>query len=199
MRTFVATKNTGKLQEMQAIFAGSVLELETYPDYVDVEEGTESYIENAAMKAQTLFRQLKSADIINAAVLADDSGLEVDALGGSPGVLSARYAGENASWKERRKKLLGELANIPSDKRGANFISAMVLVLPDESEITSTGILLGHIAVEERGQGGFGYDPVFVPKGEMRTFSEFSFEEKNAVRHRRRAAEALLAGLVSKE
>jgi len=101
LKTFVATKNLGKLDEMKAIFAGSPLELDTYPLYADVAEGAESYAENAALKARALFKQLQDAGI-RAAVIADDSGIEVAALDGRPGVLSARYGGPDATWPQRR-------------------------------------------------------------------------------------------------
>jgi len=126
-------------------------------------------------------------------VLADDSGLEVDALGGRPGVLSARYAGESATWEQRRAKLLQEMREIPDEARTARFVCVMALMVPDGATWVACGVIEGRIAREERGAGGFGYDPVFVPDGESQSFAEIGEEKKNAMSHRRRAADALLA------
>lgn len=194
MKTFVATKNLGKLAEMREIFAGSALELDTFPTYADVVEGADGYIANARLKAERLREQLTAAGI-PAAVLADDSGLEVAALDGRPGVLSARYGGPDANWPQRRAMLLAEVAASSSPIRAARFVCAMVLLLDDETELDAVGFLDGSVAPIERGAFGFGYDPIFIPQGERRTMAEFSEEEKNAISHRRRAADALLAQL----
>jgi XTP/dITP diphosphohydrolase len=196
VKTFVATKNLGKLAEMRAIFAGSLLELETYPPYADVEEVADEYIANARLKAAALERQLRDAGI-RAAVLADDSGLEVDALDGRPGVLSARYAGASASWAARREALLGELTNVPDDRRAARFVCAMVLLFDDGAELDGVGTIHGSIVRDQRGKSGFGYDPLFVAEGDTRTLAELSEEEKNGVSHRRLAAEALLSRIAA--
>lgn len=193
MKTFVATKNLGKLAEMREIFADSPLHLDTFPTYADVAEGDAGYTDNARLKARRLFEQLQAAGI-RAAVLADDSGLEVSTLGGRPGVLSARYGGTDATWPARRAQLLAEVAAQPGDDRGARFVCAMVL-LEDGREIDTLGTLDGSIARQEQGHFGFGYDPIFIPVGETRTLAEYSDEEKNAISHRRRAADALLAHL----
>ncbi|MDQ2872334.1 MAG: non-canonical purine NTP pyrophosphatase [Candidatus Eremiobacteraeota bacterium] len=192
MKTFVATKNLGKLAELRAIFAGSPLELETYADYADVEEGERSYRENALLKASALRAQLRDARI-TAAVLADDSGLEVDALGGRPGVLSARYAGADASWPERRAMLMHELDG--SRDRGAQFVCAMALILEDGSELNVLETVRGSIPEAPSGAGGFGYDPLFASGTTGTTFAQLSEEEKNHISHRRRAADALLRAL----
>jgi XTP/dITP diphosphohydrolase len=192
MKTYVATKNLGKLEEMRAIFAGSPLELETFPDYCAVPEGESEYIGNALLKARALQQQLQAAGI-RAAVLADDSGLEVAALGGRPGVLSARYAGEDATWEVRRGTLLGELRGVPADQRGARFVSALALVLDNGDEIVADGTVSGFITQEERGERGFGYDPIFLYPPAGLTFAEMSEDRKNRCSHRRRAAEHLLA------
>lgn len=192
MKTFVATKNLGKLAEMREIFADSVLQLDTFPTYADVVEGVVDYTDNARLKARRLFEQLHAAGI-RAAVLADDSGLEVAALGGRPGVLSARYGGTDATWPARRALLRDELDARASGDRAARFVCAMVLLAEDGREIDALGTLDGSIALHERGRFGFGYDPIFVPIGATRTLAEYSDEEKNAISHRRRAADALLA------
>lgn len=194
MKTFVATKNLGKLAEMRAIFKGSALELETYASYVDVPEGADDYTANARLKAQALRAQLIAANQA-AAVLADDSGLEVAALDGRPGVLSARYAGENAMWPVRRQTLLDEVAASRNLDRGARFVCAMVLLMPDGNEIAALGEVRGRILSQLRGDSGFGYDPLFVADNDTRTFAELSDEEKNAKSHRGRAADALLKAL----
>jgi len=194
VRTFVATKNPGKLEEIKAIFTGSPLDLDIYPLYAPPPEGDANYADNAALKARALHRQLQEAGI-DAAVLADDSGLEVDALGGRPGVLSARYAGEDATWPRRRERLLEELANAPSDQRAAKFCCAMALVLPNGEELPGYGEVEGVIGGEERGSFGFGYDPLFFYPPANRTFAEVEEEEKNRVSHRRRAADTLLSAL----
>ncbi len=197
MKTYVATKNRGKLVEMQAIFEGSPLELDTYSDYVDVVEGESSYVDNALLKARALSRQLRDAGI-SAAVLADDSGIEVEAMDNRPGVLSARYAGEDASWPNRLALMLTELRDTPDERRDGRFVCVMALVLPDGEELTGKGIVEGIIARETHGSGGFGYDPIFFYPPRRCTFAELTAPEKNQVSHRRRAAGALLASLQSR-
>ncbi|HEY8321199.1 MAG TPA: non-canonical purine NTP pyrophosphatase [Candidatus Baltobacteraceae bacterium] len=196
MKTFVATKNLGKLAEMREIFAGSALELDTYPLYADVEESADDYVGNARLKATALAAQLREAGIA-AAVLADDSGLEVAALDGRPGIYSARYAGVATSWPDRREALLAELRDVEPDRRGGRFVCSMVLLLPDGRELDGFGTVAGRMVEEVRGRFGFGYDPLFVPDGDTRTFAEFPEAEKNRVSHRRRAADALLAILAN--
>ena len=194
MKTYVATKNAGKLAEMHALFAASPLELLTYPEYAHVVEDANTYVGNALLKARALSLQLPEAGIV-AAVVADDSGLEVDALGGRPGVFSARYGGAAATWPQRRAHLLSELQGIPERERSARFVSAMALILPGGEEITAVGVVSGYIVENQRGGGGFGYDPVFLHPASGATFAELNERQKNAVSHRRAAADALLATL----
>jgi len=194
MQTFVATHNAGKLAELRAIFAGSPLELQSFADYADVEETGESYVANALLKAHSLARQLSDAGIA-ACVLADDSGLEVDALQGRPGIYSARYAGVQASWAQRRALLLREVGATPASERSARFVAALALVRPSGEPITAVGTVDGSITTEERGDGGFGYDPVFYYPPCGCTFAELSAHEKNAISHRRAAADNLCARL----
>jgi XTP/dITP diphosphohydrolase len=191
LKTFVASKNLGKLAEMRAIFSGSPLDLDTYPLYADVVEGDRSYDENAMLKARALHEQLAQAGI-SGAVLADDSGLEVEALGNRPGVLSARYGGLEATWPSRRELLLEELARIPDAPRAARFVCAMALILEDGTTFQSRGEVSGAIAARAHGGFGFGYDPLFVFPPAAKTFAELPDEQKNRVSHRRRAADALL-------
>jgi XTP/dITP diphosphohydrolase len=194
MKTYVATNNAGKLAELEEIFAGSHLQLATHAGYEDVEEGEASYAENALLKARTLRKRLVACGI-DAAVLADDSGIEVDALGGRPGVLSARYAGKETLWPARRAALLRELEAVPELERGARFVAVMALLLPSGEEILAEGLVDGRITFEERGRGGFGYDPIFYYPPSQCTFAEMTPSQKNRLSHRRRAANALLAAL----
>jgi XTP/dITP diphosphohydrolase len=192
VKTYVATKNLGKLEEMKNIFAGTELELDTYPLYFEAPEDEDNYAGNAESKARMLHAQLREA-AVHGAVLADDSGLEVAALGGRPGVLSARYAGKDATWPVRREKLLEELANVPADQRAAKFCCAMMLILESGESFTGYGEVEGVITGEEQGRFGFGYDPIFFYPPANMTFAQLPEEEKDCVSHRRRAAESLLA------
>jgi XTP/dITP diphosphohydrolase len=197
-RVYVATKNDGKMRELREIFAGTSFDLETYGDYADVVEGESSYAENAAVKARALRTQLASVGI-SAAVLGDDSGLEVEALGNRPGVLSARYGGPNATWSERRLGLVGELAATGSSDRSARFVCALHFIDATGGETATLETIAGEIAPEERGEAGFSYDPIFLLPERGVTFAELSAEEKNRISHRARAAAALLAALAEPE
>jgi XTP/dITP diphosphohydrolase len=194
MRTFVATKNAGKLREIRAIFERSPLQLETFADYRDVEETSDSYEGNASLKALALYEQLRAAGI-EAAVLADDSGLEVDALGNRPGIYSARYGGEDIAWPQRRALLLAELAGVAPERRGARFVSALAFVEPHGRVRSARGIVEGQITEREVGEHGFGYDPLFWYPPRSCTFAQLDPVEKNRVSHRQRAADALLESL----
>lgn len=192
LKTYVATKNLGKLAEMKAIFTGTELQLDTYPLYAQAPEEEQNYAGNAESKARMLHMQLREA-VVHGAVLADDSGIEVAALGGRPGVLSARYGGEDATWPARREKLLEEMENVPPDRRAAKFCCAMTLILESGEEFAGYGEVEGTITAEEQGRFGFGYDPVFYYPPANMTFAQIPEDEKDRVSHRRRAAEALLA------
>jgi XTP/dITP diphosphohydrolase len=193
----LATKNAGKVDELRDLFAGTDFAVATYDEYADVEEGETSYEENAALKARTLKKQL-SASKVAAAVLGDDSGLEVSALGGRPGVLSARYAGVDATWSDRRERLLAEIAAAGSPDRTGRFVCALHYIDIDGYEIALRADVTGSVATRERGEGGFGYDPIFVPDGRDITFAEFPASEKNRASHRGRAVAALLETLASR-
>lgn len=192
MTAYVATKNVGKLREMRAIFSYHALELATYAGYADVAETADSYVGNALLKARALCAQLRESGI-DAPVLADDSGLEVFALDGRPGVYSARYAGVQTGWPQRRATLLEEMRGVPAAQRGARFVCAMALILPAHRELTVLETVDGSIVTQERGTGGFGYDPIFFYPPRDCTFAELTEEEKNQLSHRRRAADAVLA------
>lgn len=194
IKTYVATKNLGKLEEMRAIFAGTELELDTYPLYTEAPEPEKNYAGNAESKARSLHKQLRDAGV-RGAVIADDSGIEVAALGGRPGVLSARYGGKDITWPARREKLLEEMANIPADQRAAKFCCAMMLILENGDTYTGYGEVDGIVPGEEQGRFGFGYDPVFYYPAAGKTFAQLDEDEKNRISHRRRAAESLLSAL----
>ncbi|HEY0614624.1 MAG TPA: non-canonical purine NTP pyrophosphatase [Candidatus Elarobacter sp.] len=198
MRVYVATKNAGKLREMEALFADAPVELAVYPAYEPPDEGETSYGDNAALKARALRGQLLAAGI-RAGVLADDSGLEVEALGGRPGVTTAIYGGASASWSDRRARLLGELATIAEPDRGARFVCVLHFIGPDGRELAATATVRGAIPAAERGRAGFSFDPVFFYPPAGRTFAELGEEEKNRVSHRAVAAAGLIAMLATAE
>ncbi len=194
MNICVATKNAGKLDELQAIWADAGYVLRTDPCYDDVVEGDESYEANARLKAQALYRQLYRCNR-PAAVLADDSGLEVDALAGRPGVLSARFGGSSITWQQRRAFLLAKLDGVPLPQRHARFVCTMLLIDLDGTRHVGRGEVSGHIVMREEGSGGFGYDPIFCADGTTATFAQLSAAQKNAISHRRRATQAVIAAM----
>lgn len=180
MKFIIATNNPKKLIELERILkplgidAVSAKEAGVVLD--DVEETGTTFAENAFLKADAAYKKTGMPSV------ADDSGLSVDALNGRPGVYSARYAGENATDKDRYTKLLGEMKDIPEDKRTAHFTSAICCILSDGSKIEVEGRCDGRIAFEPSGDGGFGYDPVFL-YGE-RSYAQLTAEEKDKVSHR---------------
>ncbi len=179
-RIVLATRNAGKLKEIVSLMSGlgiEFLSLQDFPQHPEIIEHGKSFEENALIKATNVFH----ATGISA--LADDSGLEVDALGGRPGVFSARYAGEKATYADNNKKLLSELTGIPVPKRRARFVCVAALVGSDLHHV-ERGICTGIIAESPRGSGGFGYDPLFVPDGYEETFAELSLGVKNTMSHR---------------
>ncbi|GAA1456942.1 RdgB/HAM1 family non-canonical purine NTP pyrophosphatase [Nocardiopsis exhalans] len=186
MKLVLATRNAKKIPEMRAILAeagvdAEVLSLAGFPDAPEVPETEPSFIGNALLKARAV------AAHTGLPTVADDSGLSVDELRGMPGVLSARWAGRFGAGDQDRANLdlvLDQLADTPAERRGAEFVCAAVLVMPDGTEVVAEGVLRGRLVGERRGENGFGYDPVFVPEGESRTTGELSAEEKNAISHR---------------
>jgi XTP/dITP diphosphohydrolase len=170
--------------------ASSVAALHLPAEAPDVEETGATLEDNARIKARAL------ADALGLLAVADDTGLEVDALHGEPGVYSARYAGEHATYGDNVAKMLRELAGVDEARRTARFATVAIARGPDGGEVVVRGEVEGRIAVEARGEGGFGYDPVFVPvEGDGRSFAEMTPEEKHAVSHRGRAFRALAAEL----
>ncbi|WP_249313323.1 XTP/dITP diphosphatase [Congzhengia minquanensis] len=186
-KLLVATGNQGKLKEIREILSDiEVLGLSDAGIECDVEETGTTFAENAYIKAFEISKRT------GLPVLADDSGLEVEALGGRPGVYSARFAGEHATDDENVKKLLAELKDVPKDKRGARFACAMCLIFPGGRKIETFGTSCPGIIVDrKRGENGFGYDPVFFAPEYGKTFSEMTMEEKNKVSHRKAALTAL--------
>ncbi len=197
MRLLIATHNRGKLVEYQELFAGLPLELVTLNDVGipdDVEENGATFAENARLKATTYAR---ASGLLT---IADDSGLEVDALGGEPGVFSKRYAGEGKSDAERNTFLLNKLRDVPQGKRSARFRCAIAIASPDGKLWETDGTCEGEIAFEPRGTHGFGYDPVFQVAERGMRMAELPMEEKNKISHRARAAERarkILAGIIT--
>jgi XTP/dITP diphosphohydrolase len=184
VKVVLASTNKGKLRELRALFPDWEIEplAADYP-----EETGETFYDNARAKAE-FARALAARD---AAVMGEDSGLEVDALGGRPGIHSARFAGADAGDDENVQLLLRELEGVPDDARGARYVSELVLLPSEGDELRGTGTLEGGISTERRGSEGFGYDPVFVPAGHERTVAELGDAWKRENSHRARAAEAL--------
>ena len=195
-KLLVATNNAGKAAEYRALLAGSGWEIVTPRDVgldLQVEETGADYAENATMKA------IAFAKASGLPALADDSGLEVDALGGAPGPLSARFGGEDAGDEQRVALLLERLAGVPPEKRSARFRCFIAVARPDGEPTLFEGRCEGRVADGPRGEGGFGYDPVFLLPERGLTLAELPPEEKNAVSHRGRAARrarAFLEGLL---
>ncbi|PYS62785.1 MAG: non-canonical purine NTP pyrophosphatase, RdgB/HAM1 family [Acidobacteria bacterium] len=183
----IATWNKGKRRELQQLLSDLPFALMSLDDILGLEpvlETGETFLENASLKASGYAIQS------GLLTLADDSGLEVDALGGAPGVHSARYAGDGASDRQRVEKLLGDLRNVDEPDRTARFVSAVATASSNGSILNmSLGRCEGRIAFEPRGSGGFGYDPIFIPAGSEMTFAELPPEIKNQISHRHTALE----------
>ena len=181
----LGTRNAGKLREIETILGNVPWPIRSLHEFKSVDVASEpgdTYAENAILKAQFYARETRLC------ALADDSGLEVEALGGGPGVYSARYAGANASDADRRRLLLSELEQVPAEFRGARFVCVVAIAMPDGTVLNvSEGMCNGRIAFEPRGEGGFGYDPLFVPAGFNETFAELADSIKNQISHRARA------------
>jgi XTP/dITP diphosphohydrolase len=193
VKLVLASANPDKAAEIRSILTGAMgdLDLSPRPDTIaDVDETGVTLLENARLKAAAI------AAATGEAAVADDTGLLVDALDGAPGVWSARFAGEAATYADNVAKLLAELSGVAPGRRTARFETVALVRWPDGREVVATGAVEGVIAAEPRGDGGFGYDPVFVPaEGDGRTFAELTPEEKHALSHRGRAFRALAAAL----
>jgi XTP/dITP diphosphohydrolase len=193
VKLVLATANSDKAAEIRAVLLDAGLAIELVPrpeDVPEVEEDGASLEDNARLKAVAL------CEATGLPAVADDTGLAVDALDGAPGVYSARYAGEDATYADNVNKLLHELTGVAPSARTARFATVALAHFPDGREVAALGEVEGVIAPAARGTGGFGYDPVFVPvEGDGRTFAEMTADEKHRVSHRGRAFRTLADGL----
>lgn len=193
MELIVASRNVGKLKEIRTLLAPLAVVVRSvaeFPDLPEVVEDGLTFAANAEKKARTIAR------LTGCLTLADDSGLEVVALGGAPGIYSARYAGVDADDAANNRKLLAALATTPPRQRGAAFVCVMALCEPSGECRTFSGSLRGAIIDEPRGAEGFGYDPIFVVAGSQRTLAEIPFDEKNRISHRAQALLQVVAVLI---
>jgi len=199
MKVVVATGNPHKVDEIQAAFADfrsgdepwGFVPLSSIGDFPEPVEDGDTFLANARIKARAALAET------GLPCMADDSGLEVDALGGRPGVRSSRYAGEHATDAENNALLLAELDGVPPERRSARFRTVLVLLYPDGREVVAEGAVEGHIGEAPRGGNGFGYDPLFLPDihGGRLTMAELTMEQKNRISHRGCALAALLRKL----
>ena len=189
LRLVLATANPDKVKEIEVLLGGAGVTLLPRPASVpDVVEDGATLEENARLKAAALVAATGEAAV------ADDTGLFVDALDGAPGVSTARFAGEHATYADNVAKMLAVMADVPAAARGARFVTCALVRWPDGRELAVEGVLEGSIALAARGANGFGYDPVFVPggrDGDGRTLAEMTADEKNAISHRARAFRGL--------
>jgi XTP/dITP diphosphohydrolase len=184
MQVLLATANQGKVKELAEMLRDekvTILSLGDFPGLPEIEENGQTFADNALIKART------AAAYTGLLTIADDSGLEVDALNGAPGVYSARYAGEPKDDERNIDKLFSELQGVPPEKKTGRFRCCLALVSPDGREFLTEGSVEGLILSERRGEGGFGYDPVFFLPALGKTMAELSLEEKNTLSHRGRA------------
>ena len=187
-RIVFATGNAGKMKEVRMILADLGLEVRSMKEAgitIDIEENGSTYEENALKKARAV------AACTNAIVLADDSGLEIDYLNREPGVYSARYLGEDTSYSVKNANLIQRLQGVPDERRTARFVCAIAAVLPGGQELTTRAAIEGRIGYEEKGNGGFGYDPIFYVPELHKTTAELTGEEKNLVSHRGKALQLM--------
>lgn len=185
----IASGNKGKLKEFKELMADLPVEVKSladYPEIGDIEENGASFAENAYIKAKAVY------DATGCLCIADDSGLEVDALDGAPGIYSARYAGEEKDDAANNAKLLTALAEVPDEARGAQFHCAIVAIAADGRRFDAEGIVRGQILREARGENGFGYDPLFYVPEFDKTTAELSMDEKNAISHRGKAVRQIV-------
>jgi XTP/dITP diphosphohydrolase len=195
-RILLASRNAKKLVELRRIMAGAVeaeiVGLDDVPPYPEAPETGATFAENALLKAR------EGVQYTGLPTVADDSGLAVDALNGMPGIFSARWSGKHGDDGANLDLLLAQLGDVPTDRLGAAFVCAAALALPDGTSHVVEGRLVGRLIRHRRGDGGFGYDPIFVPDGHERTTAEMSAEDKDAISHRGQAFRAL-APIVAQE
>lgn len=192
----VATRNRGKILEINALLAGLVDQVSSAADFAGFPETVE---DKATFEGNALKKAREAANFSGLPALADDSGLIVDALNGHPGVFSARYAGEDADDAANNERLLGECLNIPEERRQAAFVCVLAYVTPEGVEQVFDGRVTGRILSAGRGEEGFGYDPLFLVDGFERSMAELTLEEKNSVSHRSRAFEKFQKYLEAKK
>jgi XTP/dITP diphosphohydrolase len=186
-RVVLATRNPGKIREIVAIYARLPIDwrsLDDFPDVDAVPETGMTYADNAVAKAR------HAAEACGLPALADDAGVEIDALDGAPGVRSARFLGPEATDADRNARVLQLLQDVPPERRGARYRAAVALALPGGGVRVFEGVCEGRIGERALGAGGFGYDPIFIPKGYTRSMAELPIEVKNAISHRARALRA---------
>ncbi len=184
MKIVLATNNKHKIREIKNILSDlqvEILTLENFPNFPKVEETGKTFEENAILKAKAIYQFTKLSS------MADDSGLEVNALDKAPGVLSSRFAGEHCSFKDNNGKLLQLMEDVPWERRGAKFVCVVAVAKDLNHIVTVKGEVKGIITLEERGENGFGYDPVFYLPHLNKTFAQLSLEEKNKISHRAKA------------
>lgn len=188
MKLFFASHNLDKKREIEYILEGKikVLYINDFKDFPEIEEKGTTLQENALIKARNGY------DYTGLYSFADDTGLEVDILGGDPGVFTARYAGADATYRDNYQKLLKEMTGVPMEKRTARFRTAVVFYRGDTHDVFE-GVCEGRIALNPSGESGFGYDPVFIPDGFEKTFAELESQEKNRISHRAIAVTAFAA------
>lgn len=198
MIAILASQNKGKIKEINAILEKYDMPVISRDDAGlpkdDVEETGTTFEENSLIKAQTIRDMIVEGgftEYMDSPVVADDSGLMVDALGGAPGVYSARYAGENCTYADNNNKLLKALEGVPEEKRTACFVTVITMLYPDGRKLVARGECRGKITTEIMGEGGFGYDPVFIPDGFDKSFSQLGTDFKNTISHRKRALDEL--------
>ncbi len=187
-KVVLASGNKHKFDEIEAVVKNYGWQLISMKDMGisdDIEETADTFEGNALIKAKAVMQQ------VDEIVIADDSGLEVDVLDGRPGVYSARYAGENASFDDNNNKLLEELSNVPEEKRGAKFVTVLVCLFPDGEQITVRGEVHGRITTKMIGDDGFGYDPLFYVPSLKKTYAQLSLSDKNIISHRAKALQKL--------
>lgn len=194
-RIIIASNNKHKIDEIKDMLSDFPFEFVSLKEAgidIDVEEDGKTFEENAFKKANEIMK------LTGEAALADDSGLEVYALDGAPGIYSARFAGEHGNDKKNNDKLKELLKGVPEEKRGARFVSFIALVMPNGEKIAAPGYIEGKIGYEEKGSNGFGYDPLFIVPELNRTFAELTSEEKNSISHRANALKNLREQLKNK-
>ncbi len=192
MDIVLATRNNKKIEEIRRMMSGLSVNIRSLADFdcPEVLEDADTFEGNAIKKAVAISK------CTGHAAVSDDSGLEVDALGGMPGIYSARYAGDGADDERNVRKLLAAMQNVPQEQRGARFVCCIALALPDGSIQTFEGEVRGSIAFEPKGASGFGYDPVFYPSGFDITFAQMDAGQKDSMSHRRAALEKLKTHLL---